>query len=66
MRQRIITSIFACGAAAAMLLMPSANAAAPMDYVPDGRINCFDVIAARRKGVPTEELKALTDHILGR
>ncbi len=66
MDRRIITAITACAAAVTMLLTPSANAAAPMDYVPDGKINCFDVIAARRKGVPTEELKALTDHILGR
>ena len=66
MDRRIITAITACAAAVTMLLTPSANAAAPMDYVPDGKINCFDVIAARRKGVPTGELKALTDHILGR
>lgn len=66
MKRKFITSLTAAAMTVSMLSLPASSAGDPMDYSPSGHIDCFDVIAARRKGVPDEELKALCDFVLGR
>ena len=66
MKRKFITSLTAAAMAVSMLSLPADSAGDPMDYSSSGHIDCFDVIAARRKGVPDEELKAVCDFVLGR
>lgn len=58
-------------AAAAVIFAASAAPAfsaekIPMDYCSDGRIDAFDIAAARKAGASAEELKAVSDFVLGR
>ena len=49
-----------------MLALPAFSAGEPLDYIPDGHVDVFDMIAARRSGASDTELKDLQDFLLGR
>ena len=66
MRRRYISSLAAVLTAVSMLSLSSFSAGDPMDYIPDGHVDCFDVIKARRDGVPDDDLKAVCGFVLGR
>ena len=38
----------------------------PMDYCPDGVIDCFDVIEVRKQGTSKDEMQSVQDYVLGR
>ena len=60
----LLSFISAAIAAASVSVCINAVSALSMDYCPDNTINCFDVIAARKRGASAEELKNLRDFIL--
>jgi len=66
MKRHMITTAVACTMALSALALTSSSAGDPMDYIPDGHIDCFDVIKARRDKVPESDLKAVCDFVLGR
>ena len=66
MKGRLISSAVAVMLTVSMLSLPAFSVGDPMDYIPDGHINCFDVIKARREKVPGSDLKAVCDFVLGR
>ena len=66
MKKLIIPVLAAALTAAAVLSFPALSAGDPMDYIPDGHVDGFDVAAARKKGVSPEELKKVRDFVLGK
>lgn len=66
MKRRFISSAAAIAAAFSMLAFPAFSAGEPLDYIPDGHVDVFDMIAARRSGASETELKKLQSFLLGR
>lgn len=66
MKRFIISIITSAAAGACAFSLPAMSAGSTLDYLPNGRINGYDAIQARRNNVSTEELRELTDYILGR
>ena len=66
MRSRLLSAAVTAAMAVNMLSLPAFSAGDPLDYVPDGHVDCFDVIAARRQNVSKDELRAVCDFVLGR
>ncbi len=63
------TALLICvtAAAAVSVTAPAASAPVhPMDVCPDGVIDCFDVVMARKKGLSAAEIKSIQDYVLGR
>ena len=65
--KKFIISLAAAAVAMSAAVMPAFSAGdIPMDYNSDGRVDAFDVSAARSKGVKADELKAVADFVLGK
>ena len=63
--------LISTAAAAAVMLTATASPAfsagnIPMDYNSDGRVDAFDVVAARQSDASEAELKAVSDFVLGK
>jgi expansin (peptidoglycan-binding protein) len=63
--------LISTAAAAAVMLTATASPAfsagnIPMDYNSDGRVDAFDVVAARQSDASGAELKAVSDFVLGK
>ncbi len=66
MKKRLISSLTAASMAVGMLSLSSYSAGEPLDYSPNGHIDVFDMIAARRSGASGAELKTLHEFLMGR
>ena len=63
--------LISTAAAASVMLTATASPAfsagnIPMDYNSDGRVDAFDVVAARQSDASGAELKAVSDFVLGK
>lgn len=66
MKKRLISSLTAASMAVGILSLSSYSAGEPLDYSPNGHIDVFDMIAARRSGASGAELKTLHEFLMGR
>lgn len=66
MKKRLISSLTAASMAVGMLSLSSYSAGESLDYSPNGHIDVFDMIAARRSGASGAELKTLHEFLMGR
>ncbi|MBR4627635.1 MAG: hypothetical protein IKO47_08060 [Ruminococcus sp.] len=66
MKRRIFSCIAAISLAAGMLSLPAFSAGEPLDYIPDGHVDVFDLIKAKRSGASVSEIKAVQNFLLGR
>ena len=59
MKRFIVSIITSAAAGACAFSLPAMSAGSTLDYLPNGRINGYDAIQARRNNVSTEELREL-------
>ena len=65
--KRLIASLAAAAVIVSAASVPATSAGnIPMDYNSDGRVDVYDVVAARQKGASKEELNELADFLLNR
>lgn len=65
--KKLIASLAAAAVMVSAASVPAFSAGnVPMDYNSDGRVDVYDVVVARQKGVSKKELNDLADFVLGK